>query len=294
MGNAINALLQLAKTIALISLLVCGSAHAMLSSFEGYAVASDDELDKMRGGFEINLNGMQFLLAFSIERLSYTNGVLVAHTSFNLLDLLKGGSLASAVTNKLATPGTGAISSSPELLKNLAQVNAAFATQDAQPNGSAPASPVQRDNASDQVPAPLLRAEAAPIPPGKMTMSSPPSPLGNLTPMDRMQDTKLNAGTAESTPSELKSTDQVMTTLSTSATPPSNAPTIQHVNGVALNANALQSVNSQTLNTYLSNLIQNTVNGEVLRNITILNATINARALAASDELNAALNRGHR
>lgn len=292
MANVIHAVFHLAKTLALVSLLVCGSAQAALSSFEGYAVASDDELDNMRGGFEVNWNGMQFLLAFSIEKLSYTNGVLVAHTSFNLLDLLKGGSPANAVTDKLAASGTDSTSNSPELLKNLAQVDSAFSTNDAPPTRSDPEPPAPSNNASDQTSAPLISVQVAPVSPGKMTMSNPPAPLPNLASIDAQQEPKLNTEKTELAPPGSQAPEAV-TTLSTSVPPPLNAPTIQLVNGVALNANVLQGLNGTMLNSYLSNLIQNTVNGEVLRNITILNATINARALSASHELNAALNRGH-
>lgn len=292
MANVIHAVFLLAKTIAFVSLLICGSAQAALSSFEGYAVASDDELDNMRGGFEVNWNGMQFLLAFSIEKLTYTNGVLVAHTSFNLLDLLKGGSLVNAVTNKLATPGKDSTSNSPELLKNLAQVDSAFSTNDAPPTRSDPEPPAPDSNASDQTSAPLISVEVAPVSPGKMTISNPPAPLPDLASIDAHQEPKPNDENTDLASPDIKA-PEVVATLSTFVPPPLNAPTIQLVNGVAINANALQGMNSTTLNSYLSNLIQNTVNGEVLRNITILNATINARALSASHELNAALNRGH-
>lgn len=292
MVNVIHAVFHLAKTFALVSLLVCGSAQAALSSFEGYAVASDDELDNMRGGFEVNWNGMQFLLAFSIEKLSYTNGVLVAHTSFNLLDLLKGGSPANAVTDKLATPGKDSTANSPELLKNLAQVDSAFSTNVAPPTRSDPESPAPGAKGSDQTLAPLINVAVAPVAPGKMTISNPPARLSDLASIDTQQEPKLNPENTDLAPPEIKSTE-VVTTLSTSVTPPLNAPPIQLVNGVALNANVLQGMNSTMLNSYLSNLIQNTVNGEVLRNITILNATINARVLSASHELNATLNRGH-
>lgn len=68
---------------------------------------------------------------------------------------------------------------------------------------------------------------------------------------------------------------------------------VSNVNGVTLIQNGPgNSVDGQALNNYLTHVIQNTVNDQVIRNVTILNATLATRALAAAAELNAALNRG--
>src|SRR5574340_18655 len=74
--------------LMLLALLACGAAHAAAPAFEGYAAASDEELDKMRGGFELNFNGMQLVLAFSLEQLTYINGELVSSMKFNPLQLI--------------------------------------------------------------------------------------------------------------------------------------------------------------------------------------------------------------
>ncbi len=53
--------------------------------FEGYRVATADELDEMRGGFDLNFGGLH--LSFSIDRVTFINGVLVATTSLNIPSL---------------------------------------------------------------------------------------------------------------------------------------------------------------------------------------------------------------
>jgi hypothetical protein len=72
--------------LLLLALLYGGLAHASLP-FDDAPRASDEELDRMRGGFVINWNGQEFLLPFSIdgiERLTqingdtYINGMLVS------------------------------------------------------------------------------------------------------------------------------------------------------------------------------------------------------------------------
>ena len=74
-------------------LIACGIAQAALgeSSFEGCRMASDTELDGMRGGFEVNVNGMQVMLALSLERVTYINGVLVTSMKISLPDLASIG-----------------------------------------------------------------------------------------------------------------------------------------------------------------------------------------------------------
>lgn len=73
--------------LMLLALLACGAAHAAAPAFEGYAAASDEELDKMRGGFELNFNGMQLMLAFSLEQFTYINGQLVSSMKLTPLQL---------------------------------------------------------------------------------------------------------------------------------------------------------------------------------------------------------------
>lgn len=54
-------------------------------------MASNTELDAMRGGFEVNVNGTQIMLALSLERVTYINGVLVTSMKISLPDLASLG-----------------------------------------------------------------------------------------------------------------------------------------------------------------------------------------------------------
>lgn len=236
---------RLWKSVIFASVLFCGSAQAMLSSFEGYRVASDEELDTMRGGFEFNANGMQFLLAFTIDKLSYINGELVAHTSFNLLELLQGQSIMDATTNRLATATTppSALVATPSSPSNQAVATASLAPRLA-------ANQVQADTVFSAGPAPTTPGNTSPTP------HVNPDPAVPVTASDVIRN-------------------------------------VSNVNGVTLIQNGPgNGVEGQALNNYLTHVIQNTVNDQVLRNVTILNATLATRALAAAAELSAALNRG--
>ena len=203
--------------LALLALLASSAAHAAIPAFEGYAAASDEELDKMRGGFEFNVNGMQLMLAFSLERLTYINGELVSSMRLTPLQLTVPGAPTPATTVAAAQ--------SPETT-----VTAAV-----------PASVVNPD-------------------------PSTPDP----------------AQTAQTG------------TIQTGATP-TTAVTTQLVNNQGI-VNLVQygAGNVFTLPQALSSLntvIQNTVNDQVIRNLTVLNATLSLRSAAAAMQLGAALNR---
>jgi hypothetical protein len=192
--------------LALLALLACSAAHAAIPAFEGYAAASDEELDKMRGGFEFNFNGMQLILAFSLEQLTYVNGELVSSMKLTPLQL---------TLPTVTTPGT--------------TVTAAV-----------PASGVN------------------------------PSP-------------------ATTNPDPTAQTGTIQT-----GTTPTTAVTTQLVNNQGI-INLIQNGagNSFTLPPALSSLntvIQNTVNDQVIRNLTVLNATLSIRSAAAAMQLGAALN----
>lgn len=101
--------------LALLGLIACGAVQASLPAFEGYHTASDDELESMRGGFEINFNGMQLLLAFSVEQLTYINGELVSSMKLNPLALLLDPTSAAAVA---PPPGTAAVAGSQAMQGN--------------------------------------------------------------------------------------------------------------------------------------------------------------------------------
>jgi hypothetical protein len=251
MRNALRLfLLHLLKTSALLGLLSCGAAHAVANSFDGYAAASNEELDSMRGGFEFSANGTQFLLAFTYDQVSVINGVVVAITSLNLLQLLNGGTLASALTTRAI------LSVSPRLAANLAQVDKVFSPD--HPNAQG----VQKSTTQ-------VQSDQRNTPNNVGTSSSP-----------AMFTAATSSGGA-SVPAP------------TVAATPAAGVQVNSVNGMTLiTSGPGNSFDNQALNAYLSTFIQNTVNDQVIRNVTILSATIASRQLAAQAELNAALSRG--
>lgn len=194
--------------LALLSLLACSAAHAAIPSFEGYAAASDEELDKMRGGFEFNFNGMQLMLAFSLERLTYINGELVSSMRLTPLQLTIPAAPAPATTVAAAPAPTNGTSLTPS-----ATIPAQTAQTGAIQTGSAPTTAVTTQLINNQG-------------------------IINLV--------QNGAGNAFTLP---------------------------------------QSLNS------LNTVIQNTVNDQVIRNLTVLNATLSLRSAAAAMQLGAALNR---
>lgn len=197
--------------LALLALFAGSAAHASIPSFEGYAAASDAELDKMRGGFEFNVNGMQLMLAFSLERLTYVNGELVSSMRLTPLQLTVPAAAAQASTVAAAPAPT---------------------------NGTSP------------TPSATIPAETA------------------------------QAGTVQIVQSVTTPTAAVSTQLV------NNQGIINLVQNGAGNTFALpQSLSS------LNTVIQNTVNDQVIRNLTVLNATLSLRSAAAAMQLGAALNR---
>ncbi len=155
-------------------------------------MASDTELDGMRGGFEVNVNGMQIMLALSLERVTFINGVLVTSMKISLPDL------ASLGTNGIS-PHTISVQTIPPA-----------------------ATPATQGNAS-----------------------------------------------ASMTPQQINDLGQTITIIQ---------------NGVGNTFVLPQSLNS------LTTVIQNTVDNQIIRNMTTINATVINQALARSMELTASLN----
>ena len=176
-------------------LVTCGIAQAVLgasSSFDGCRRASDTELDGMRGGFEVNVNGMQIMLALSLERVTFINGVLATSMKISLPDL------ASLGTNGIS-PHTISVQTIPPA-----------------------ATPATQGNAS-----------------------------------------------ASMAPQQISDLGQTITIIQ---------------NGVGNTFVLPQSLNS------LTTVIQNTVDNQIIRNMTTINATVINQALARSMELTASLN----
>jgi hypothetical protein len=203
--------------------------------FEGYPVASNQELAALRGGFEVNIGGQLLSLAFSLERVSYLNGELLAST-------------------RIVVPDIAAAILSPQAVSVSTYV----------------APPVQAEN-------PPVAGGAA----GNQTPSSPqitnvvvPSvgsatEGGNASGQDAASYVTLiqnGVGNSVALPAEV------------------NRQVDQQVNQAiqAAQAQVLQAINHATV-------IQNTLDDQVIRNMTTLNVTLTNAALARAVELNAAL-----
>lgn len=207
---------RMVQIAAMLGLLGYGLARAEIvppavALFAPEPAVSDEVLGNLRGGFEFNLNGVPLLLAFSIEKLSYIDGQLVASTYLNVMELLKGGTLASATTRPANTPASGSAAAAGSSQNAAASVGQEIRTA-------------------------ANRAE---------TISDGKLKVDNQNGVTRIQN---GSG---------------------------NVFEIPH-----------------NLNTYLATVIQNSVNNQVIQNLTILNATLTTRGLAAAAELNAAISRG--
>lgn len=197
--------------LTLLALFACSAAHATVPAFESYAAASDEELDKMRGGFELKFNGMQLMLAFSLEQLTYINGQLVSSMKLNPI--------------QLTLPATSA--------------------------------------------AGTIVAASAPV----ATMATTPTPASEIpsTPpsVPSVQAAQIGPAPASTVTTQIFNNQGVITLVQ---------------NGAG-NAFALpQSLSS------LTTVIQNTVNDQVIHNLTVLNATLSIQQAAAAARLGAALN----
>jgi hypothetical protein len=77
-------------TRIIVLLLIPASASA--AAFEGFPVASAEELDRMRGGFTLQLGENRFDISFGIERAIFVNGELASATRLQApVSLVQGG-----------------------------------------------------------------------------------------------------------------------------------------------------------------------------------------------------------
>jgi len=230
-------MLDLRWFLLLLVLLSGGLAHASYS-FDGAPRASDEELDRMRGGFVVSFNGLEFLMPFSItgiERLTqvgnqtYLNGELMSPrlNPQALIPLSQMNRISVGLqtrTSDLASSGSGGTGGAP--------------------TGSSTA--------------------------GIGSASTGGSPANNST---------ADAG-AGSTTNGVIGTGSAGTQVTT------NGSLIVIQNG---SANAVALPPNISLDS-LATFIQNSVNNQVIRNITTMNITIEAQMLAAQARLNAILN----
>ena len=209
------------------------------SAFSDSPRASDDMLDRMRGGFVVSWNGQDFLLPFSIdgiERLTQING----QTYLN-------GELMTAAFNSRALTHftqTGPVSVS---VQNVVPVNVQAGVSE-----------------------PVVQPMAPPL---AQTASSPGGASGEAGSAGAGGGESTTAATSNVTVPAPPQTTQVST----------NGSLILIQNGpgntVAMPAN----LSADSLSTF----IQNSVNNQVIRNITTLNITLNAQMLAVQARLNA-------
>lgn len=227
--------------LLLLALLSGGLAHASYS-FDGAPRASDEELDRMRGGFVVSWNGLEFLMPFSItgiERLTQVGN----QTYLN-------GELMSPRLN-------------PQALIPLSQMNRISVglqtrTSDLASSGSGGTGGAPTGSSTEGVGS----ASAGGSPAG--------SPANNST---------ADAGKGSAT-------NGVIGTGSAGTQVTTNGSLIVIQNG---SANAVALPPNISLDS-LATFIQNSVNNQVIRNITTMNITIEAQMLAAQARLNSILN----
>lgn len=227
--------------IVLLTLLSGGLAHASYSSFDNAPRASDEVLDRMRGGFVVSWNGLEFLLPFSIsgiERLTQING----QTYIN------GELMTAALNPRALTPFQQALPVS---------VNVPAPPVDPPAQTASAADTVAQTGASGVSGTPGDSVA------GASAVSGSPAEMA--------------AAPADSPPASEPVTPAPATQVST------NGSLIVIQNGVA---NAVVLPSNVSLDS-LATFIQNSVNNQVIRNITTLNLTVEAQLLAMQARLSA-------
>jgi hypothetical protein len=122
-------------TILLGAIAFTYSAHS--ADFDAYRQASNQELDSMRGGFEVPIDGQQILLSLGIERVTFINGELAAVTPvsdlhFQLIQNGPGNSFSppSSVTLPPETLTLIQNSLDNQTIRNLTLINASVGFKD--------------------------------------------------------------------------------------------------------------------------------------------------------------------
>lgn len=231
----------------LLVLLSGGITHAS-PAFDNAPRASDEELDRMRGGFVVNWNGQEFLLPFSIdgiERLTQINGQT----------FVNGALVAPRVNPQALVP-----------FAQIGQIGVSVPTPPAV-GGELPGAP--RAGLEGGLPVDANAGSGAGVTAGQAPLEQAASGSPATPPLPAAQ-------TAQSSGSPGTAATQV--TLQGSM--------IVIQNGVA-NAFVVPSGASPDA---LATIIQNSVNDQVIRNITTLNITIDTQMMAVQARLNAILN----
>ncbi len=110
-------------------------AHS--ANFDGYRQASNQELDSMRGGFELPIDGQQILLSLGIERVTFINGELavvtpVSNLNFQLIQNGPGNSFSPPSSVSLPPETLTLIQNSldNQTIRNLTLINATLGFKD--------------------------------------------------------------------------------------------------------------------------------------------------------------------
>lgn len=256
--------------IVLLTLLSGGFVHASLLPFGDAPRASDEELDRMRGGFVVSWNGLEFLMPFSIdgiERLTqingqtFLNGALVSpRVNPQALAPLHGGQIAVNMQPQTPVP--------PPV--NMPPVDTATGS-----TGDVVASADgTRDTGGAGAPAGGVGETAGPADGSGQTQTT--------------ADTGTSAASGGSPPGSSAAPAGANNVPSAGPRVTTNGSLIIIQNGVANMVVLPPNVSLDSLATY----IQNSVNNQVIRNITTLNLTIQSQMLAAQARLSAVLNQG--
>jgi len=110
------------------------TACADADGFQDYRMASNQELDAMRGGFEVDVGGNTVLLSLGIERVTFINGELATASpvsNLNLQVLQNGPNNNFAPPSEISLP-SGAVtliqnSLDNQVIRNVTTINAAVA-----------------------------------------------------------------------------------------------------------------------------------------------------------------------
>jgi hypothetical protein len=254
--------------IVLLSLLAGGLAHASYSTFDDAPRASDEVLDRMRGGFVVSWNGLEFLLPFSItgiERLTQING----QTYIN------GELMTAALNPRALVPFQQALTVSVNAPAPVVAADSGL-SQDV---GAPPVDPpAQAASVADTV----AQTGASGTSGDGVAGTAASSAAGGSS-----AETPVASGDSPPVPSPAPAPVPAPAPAPAPATQVStNGSLIVIQNGVA-NAVVLPSTISPDS---LATFIQNSVNNQVIQNITTLNLTVQAQLLAMQTQINAILN----
>lgn len=247
--------------LALMPVQVVSGASLERGDFEGYPVVSNQELAALRGGFELNIGGQLLSLAFSLEQVTYLNGQLLTST-------------------RIVVPDIAAAILSPQTVSIMTSV-APVATGEAGGNPVNPAPQI----ASVSIPS-QDAVSAAPLPPPTLPAS-----------------TDVVAATGAAGGNPVNPSPQIASVSIPGQDAGSYVTLIQNGagNNVALPAEVGQQVNqqvSQALDAAQAQIlqatnhvtvIQNSLDNQIIQNMTTLNVTLSNAALAQAAALNAGL-----